>query len=78
MAGHPDLGTREAADFLNISHSLLATLLESGELPFHRIGKHRRVRFYDLMTFKTRRDRGSEQAMTEPAAQAQALRMGYE
>jgi excisionase family DNA binding protein len=78
MAVQRDLCTREAADFLNISHSLLATLLESGELPFHRTGRHRRVRFDDLTEYKARRDEAREQAMTELAAQAQALRMGYE
>jgi excisionase family DNA binding protein len=75
---HAELTTQEAADLLNVSRPHLVKLLESGELPFHRTGKHRCVRFEDLMPYKARRTEASEQAMSELAAQAQALRMGYE
>jgi hypothetical protein len=47
-------------------------------LPHHKTGKHRRVRFADLMQFKTKRDEASEQAMGELAKQAQELQLGYE
>jgi excisionase family DNA binding protein len=75
---HAELTTQEAADLLNVSRPHLVKLLESGQLPFHRTGKHRRVRFDDLVTYKARRDEASEQAMTELAVQARALRLGYE
>ena len=70
--------TQEAADLLNVSRPHLVKLLEDGVLPFHKTGKHRRVRFADLMLFKGQRDHASEQAMEELTKQAQALRMGYE
>lgn len=41
-------------------------------------GKHRRVRFADLMQYKEARERASEQAMAELAQQSQELGMGYE
>jgi hypothetical protein len=47
-------------------------------LPFHRTGKHRRVKFADLIQYKEARDRASEEAMTELARQAQESGMGYE
>lgn len=75
---HAELTTREAADLLNVSRPHLIKLLESGELSYHKTGKHRRVRFTDLMDYKTQRDIASEQAMTLLAEQAQALRTGYE
>lgn len=75
---HAELTTQEAADLLNVSRPHIVKLLEEGLLPFHRTGKHRRVRFADLMQFKTERERASEQAMEELAKQAQQLAMGYE
>lgn len=75
---HAELTTQEAADLLNVSRPHLVKLLEEGVLPFHKTGKHRRIRFADLMEFKARRDQTSEQAMEQLAAQAQELGMGYE
>jgi excisionase family DNA binding protein len=75
---HAELTTQEAADLLNVSRPHMIKLLESGEISYHKTGKHRRVRFADLMEYKTRRDTASEQAMMLLAEQAQALRTGYE
>lgn len=75
---HAELTTQEAADLLNVSRPHIVKLLEEGLLPFHRTGKHRRVRFADLMQFKSDRERASEQAMEQLAKQAQELAMGYE
>ena len=75
---HAELTTQEAADLLNVSRPHLVKLLEEGMLPFHKTGKHRRVRFADLMLFKGHRDQASEQAMVALTKQAQELGMGYE
>jgi excisionase family DNA binding protein len=75
---HAELTTQEAADMLNVSRPHLVKLLEEGRLPFHKTGKHRRVRFADLMQFKSERDQASEDAMAELAKQAQELALGYE
>lgn len=75
---HAELTTQEAADMLNVSRPHVVKLLESGTLPFHKAGKHRRVRFADLMAYKTAQERTSAAAMEELAAQAQVLQMGYE
>lgn len=75
---HAELTTQEAADLLNVSRPHLVKLLESGALPFHKAGKHRRVRFADLMAYKTHQSQRSMAAMEALAAQAQSLQLGYE
>lgn len=77
MPHHAELTTQEAADLLNVSRPYLVGLIESGQLPHHKVGTHRRVRFSDLMTFKRRRDAESETAMRELAALSQDLKLGY-
>ncbi|MDL2183666.1 helix-turn-helix domain-containing protein [Pseudomonas sp. ChxA] len=75
---HAELTSQEAADLLNVSRPHLVKMLEEGAIPFTKTGRHRRIRFSDLMAFKQRRDEESQEAMEALAQQAQVLGMGYD
>jgi len=73
----PELSTSEVAELLNVSRPYLVELLESGKIPFRKVGPRRRVLFEDVMAYKKRIDSQREQTLAELAAQAQELNMGY-
>lgn len=49
-----EMTTQAAAELLGCSRPHLVKLLEEGEIPFTKIGKHRRVKFEDVMAYRKR------------------------
>jgi excisionase family DNA binding protein len=67
------LSSQEAAELLNVSRPYLYTLLDQAQIPFIKVGTHRRIRFEDLMAYKQRRDGQRRQSLGELAALSQEL-----
>jgi excisionase family DNA binding protein len=68
-----ELTTQEAADLLNVSRPYLIKQIEAGLIPHHKIGRHRRIRFDDLMRYKERTDIVQSQALDDLVSQSEAL-----
>ena len=51
-----ELTTVEAASLLGVSRQFLINVLEKGDIPFHKVGTHRRVYVRDLCAYKAKRD----------------------
>ncbi len=72
-----ELTTQKAAEFLKVSRPFLIKILENGEIPFRKVGKHRRILLLDLEDYKERIDEKRLKVLAELSTQAQELEMGY-
>lgn len=73
-----ELTTVQAADILHVSRPFLIKLLEEGQIPYHRVGKHRRIRMEDVMNYKRTIDQQREAVLDQLVAEAQEQDMGYD
>lgn len=67
------LTTQEAADILGISRPTLVRLLEEGQIPFTKPGRHRRVRMDDLLEYQERQRAAADEALTDMVADSEYL-----
>jgi len=65
---HKQLSTQQAADLLNVSRPHLTKLLDRGDIPHEKVGRHRRVKAKDLFDYRDRKARECDEALAELAA----------
>lgn len=70
-----ELTTQQAADLLNVSRPHLIGLLESGAIPYHKVGTHRRIRAEDLFAYQKYQRARSRDALRELARLSQELEL---
>ncbi|MGF6856913.1 helix-turn-helix domain-containing protein [Paraburkholderia sp. CI3] len=68
-----ELTTGQAADMLGVSRPYLIARLEAGDLPFRKVGRHRRVRMDDVLAYKATMQVERKAAMDEMVAQSEAM-----
>ena len=67
------LTTQQAADMINVSRPYLIGLLESGQIPYTKVGRHRRIAYADLREYKRHADQASRAAADELSELGQEL-----
>jgi excisionase family DNA binding protein len=62
-----ELTTIEASKILGMSRQFLVQLLEKGEIPFHKVGTHRRLYVRNVIAYKAKRDTSRRKTLDDLA-----------
>lgn len=73
IANDTDYTPAQVAERLRMSRTHLYKLLDSGEIPSHRVGRDRRIAGRDVIAFERRRQ-AERRALAERFANAEAIR----
>ena len=72
------ISTQEASVLLGVSRPFLVKLLETNEIPFIKVGSHRRVNQADILAYKNKMVVKRNKNINFLQKQAQELKLGYE
>jgi excisionase family DNA binding protein len=72
-----ELTTKEAADVLNVSRPFLVKLLDRGEMPYHRVGTHRRLNVEDVLAYRDLRAKRRREKLRELTELSEQIEGGY-
>lgn len=64
--------TQAAANYLGMSRQHLVDLLGRDEIPYHKVGSHRRITFKNLLAYEKKRDQVRRQALDKLSASVDA------
>lgn len=68
-----EVSPEEAAAFLHVSRPYLVKRLTAGEIPFHKVGSHRRLLMSDLIEYKRKRRQRSLETLQHLREEAEAI-----
>ena len=77
MVTDAEITTQQAANMLNVSRPHIIKLLEKGEIPFKKVGSHRRILFQDILVYEAKLKAKRKTHLKSLAREAQKLNLGY-
>ena len=77
LASEEELTTSEAAKLLKVSRPFLVKLLKEKQIPFRKVGSHRRILIKDILAYRKKMEVTTAENLAFLTQQAQELNLGY-
>ncbi len=77
MPTEQEFTTVEAANFLNVSRPFVIKEMESGRLPYRKVGSHRRIALEDMLAYGQKMHAQQANALERMAENARELGLDY-
>jgi excisionase family DNA binding protein len=77
MPTDAEISTQQAAEILNVSRPHVIKLLEKGDIPYKKVGSHRRILLQDILEYEAIFKKKRRKQLNKLAAEAQKLNLGY-